>query len=266
MNKRAYKIKKKRNIFKSRLFRLGSLFLVLGLGIFWAICFAPFSQIKAVKISGCQKLQPSDLEAAIKGEIQRSIVFIKTQSIVLANSKKITAEILENFPQIEKITLKKNLTGNLEISIKERGPAALLCQYDKCFFIDANGVAYENFLEDNWSGLKINNQALPEAIELGQIVISQDLLSKILKINSIMTSDLGIDLRDVKIVSEQRMNLETKTGWQVYFNLKSDFDWQITELKTILENKISPQNRRNLKYIDLRFDRVFISPEGLVSD
>ena len=71
---------------------------------------------------------------------------------------------------------------------------------------------------------------------------------------------------DLIDVSEQRLNVKTVSGWEVYFNLKGDIDWQITELKTILENKIPPKNWRNLDYIDLRFDRVFVSPDGLMSD
>lgn len=266
MNKKAYKIKRKRNILKNKFFRLGILFFILACGCFYAVCFAPFSQIKKINISGCQKVNAADLEGAIKSQIEKSIVFFGTQSIFLANSEKITAKILENFPQIENIAFKKDLPNNLQISVQERSSKAILCQNQKCFLVDANGVAYEELQESDESKIKIINQTLSESIKLGQVVLDAGLLSEILKINSALSDDLEIFLDEFDVISEQRMNVKVSDGWQAYFNLKGDMGWQLTELKTILKTKIPSASRRNLNYIDLRFDRVFISPEGLVSD
>ncbi len=58
------------------------------------------------------------------------------------------------------------------------------------------------------------------------------------------------------------MNVNTADGWEVYFNPKGDLNWQITELAAILENRIPLEKRKNLKYIDLRFNKVYIFPEN----
>jgi hypothetical protein len=266
MYKKSYPIKRKKPILKNRFFWFGILFLILGGGIFYLVCLAPFSQIKKINISGCQKVQTQELEAAIKDQVVKNIAFFNTQSIFLANADKITAEILKTFPQIEKINFKKNLPDNLAIFVEERKPSALLCQSEKCFFVDKNGIAYEETSEKSFEGPKIKNQSLSSEIKLGQIVISGDLMSQILKINSKLAGDLKITLQEFDVVSDQRMNLKTASGWEVYFNLKGDMNWQITELETILKNKILPKNWKNLVYIDLRFDRVFVSPEGLIAD
>ncbi len=266
MYKKPYRIKRKKPILKNRFFWFGILFLVLAGGIFYLVCFAPFFQIRAINISGCQKVQTQELENAIKSQIVKNIAFFNTQSIFLVNSGKIAAEIIKNFPQIEKINLQKDLLDKLVVSVGERKPAALLCQGEKCFLIDKNGVAYEETSEADYRGPKIKSQILLSEIKPGEIVVETNLMLQILKINSKLRDDLKIALQEFDIASEQRLNVKTVSGWEVYFNLKGDIDWQIMELKTILENKIPPKNWRNLDYIDLRFDRVFVSPEGVIED
>ena len=264
--RKAYRIKRKKSILKNRFFWFGILFLVLAGGIFYLVCFAPFFQIKGINISGCQKVQTQELENAIKGQIVKNIAFFNTQSIFLVNSGKIAAEIIKNFPQIEKISLQKDLLNKLVVSVEERKPVALLCQGEKYFLIDERGVAYEETSEADYQGPKIKSQILLSEIKLGQTSVAADLMSQILKINSKLRDDLKIALQEFDIVSEQRLNVKTADGWEIYFNLKGDMDWQIVELKTVLENKIPPKNWRNLNYIDLRFDRVFVSPEGLITE
>ncbi len=266
MYRKPYRIKRKKPILKNRFFWFTILFLFLGAGIFYLVCFAPFFQIKVINISGCQKVKIQELENAINGQIVKNIAFFKTQSIFLANSNKISAEIIKNFPQIEKISLQKDLLGKLAVLVEERKSAALLCQGEKCFFVDKTGVAYEETFGTDYQGPKIRNQILSSEIKLREVAVSGDLMSQILKINSKLSGDLKIVLQEFDIVSEQRMDVKTASGWEVYFNLKGDIEWQTIELKTILEDKILPKNWKNLRYIDLRFDRIFVAPEGLLTN
>lgn len=266
MYRKPYRIKRKKPILKNKFFWLGFLFLVFVGGIIYLVCFAPFFQIKAISISGCQKVKAQELESAIRSQIVKNIAFFDTQSIFLVNSGKISAEIIKNFPRIEKISLQKDLLDKLVVAVEERKPVALLCQGEKCFFLDKNGVAFEETSGADFQGPKIESQIFLSEIKPGVIVVESNLMAQILKINSKFRDDLKIDLQEFDIASEQRLNVKTASGWEIYFNLKGDIDWQITELKTILENKILPKNWKNLDYIDLRFDRVFVSPEGLLTN
>ncbi|MFH1401947.1 MAG: cell division protein FtsQ/DivIB [Parcubacteria group bacterium] len=266
MYKKPYRIKRKKPILKNNFFWSGLLFLVLAGGIIYLVCFAPFFQIKEISISGCQKVKTQELENSIRGQIVKNIAFFSTQSIFLMNSGKIASEIIKNFPQIEKIGFKKGLFNKLAVFVEERKPIAFLCQEEKCFLIDKNGVAFEETSETDYQGPKIKSRILLSQIKPGEIIIESKQIEQILKINSELSGDLKISLQEFDMVSEQRMNIKTAKGWEIYFNLKGDIDWQITELKTILGNKIPPKNWGSLDYIDLRFDRVFVSPEGLMSD
>ena len=60
------------------------------------------------------------------------------------------------------------------------------------------------------------------------------------------------------LVSNSRFNAKTQEGWEIYFNPKENLDWQLTELALVLKQKIPPDERKNLEYIDLRFNKVYI--------
>jgi cell division septal protein FtsQ len=266
MYRKPYRVKRRKPIFKNRFFWFGILFLFLIGSFLYLTYFAQFFQIKTISISGNNKVQAQELEKTIREKVVKNIVFFKTQSIFSADSEEIAAEIIKDFPQIEKVSLQKKLPSKLVLLVEERKPAATLCQEKRCFFVDKNGIVYEEISETNYQGPKIKNQTLLSEIKLGENAVIVDLMGQILKINSKLSDDLKIALQEFDMVSEQRLNVKTASGWEIYFNLKGDIDWQITELKTILENKIPPKNWKNLEYIDLRFDRVFVSPTGLISN
>lgn len=62
-------------------------------------------------------------------------------------------------------------------------------------------------------------------------------------------------------MSEEKIDVRTAEGWAIYFNLKENLNWQITKLAAVLEKRIPQGKRENLKYIDLRFEKVYIFPE-----
>ena len=78
------------------------------------------------------------------------------------------------------------------------------------------------------------------------------LSAQILEIQSDLKElKIGIDLAE--IVNQQRVNIRTLEGWEVYFNLEDGVSQQIFNLDIVLKEKISPEERENLEYVDLRF-------------
>jgi hypothetical protein len=57
-----------------------------------------------------------------------------------------------------------------------------------------------------------------------------------------------------------RLDIKTNENWQIYFDLNSmsDTDLKIAKLNLLLNGEITPEIRKNLQYIDLRFkDRAY---------
>jgi len=99
---------------------------------------------------------------------------------------------------------------------------------------------------------------------VGNSVDEADAINVVKKGNT-LTLDIQDKLKNIAgvtttraiIVSEERLNIAVSEGWEIYFNTEGDLDWQIKELWIVLEKQISPEKRKNLEYVDLRFSRVF---------
>lgn len=259
--RRPYKIKRKKPIFKNRVFQICVLIIIFLGGIFYLAAFLPYFQVKNVKVSGNQKVLAQDLINAAESGLVRPVFFLESRSIILANSGKINRIITDNFPLIEKAVIKKDLPDCLMIFVQERVPVAVIVLGDNYNYIDREGVVFEKISEPDSEKIKITNQMSSFEIKLGEKVLDKNLLSEILKIQKWLNKESQVISDKAVLVSEQRLDIKTAEGWSVYFNLKGDIDWQLTELKTILEVKFTPEKRKNLQYIDLRFDKVFVFPQ-----
>ncbi|PIP25187.1 MAG: hypothetical protein COX34_00075 [Candidatus Nealsonbacteria bacterium CG23_combo_of_CG06-09_8_20_14_all_36_12] len=255
---RKYQIKRKKSILKNRFFWLTLLFLVFVGGIFYLVYFAEFFQIKEIEISGTQKVSNEELKIIASGEIEKKLFLFSSRSTFLVNTSKIENLILEKFPEINKVNLKRKLPDKLFLEIEERQPWATLTLDEKDFYYcDENGIIFEKIEEITPPLLKIKNLILKEEIILGERVIEKDLIEKIEKINTKLRENLKIDVEEFIIPSPERLNVKTVEDWEIYFDPKGNLNWQIIELSLVLEKEIPSEKRENLEYIDLRFSKVY---------
>jgi cell division septal protein FtsQ len=178
----------------------------------------------------------------------------------LASTNEIRQDLLERFPQVKEVEIKKGYPDTLNLAITERKEIGIFCQENKCFLLDHEGVIFEPASAESLL-LRFQNQTLSGETALGSKVINKDILNSISEIVSKLSQNLKVALNEVSIMSEEEIDIKTSEGWKIYFNPKRDLNWQLTELTAVLENRIPPDKRKNLKYIDLRFDKVYIFPE-----
>ncbi|MBT9151720.1 MAG: Cell division protein FtsQ [candidate division WS2 bacterium] len=171
----------------------------------------------------------------------------------MVNLARINNSLLEKFPQIAQINLKRKFPDTLIIEIKERTAAAIFEQNDGYFFIDKEGVIFEKVFEVKPEMLTIESLIQEKDLRLGQKVIDNNLMAKILEIKNEL-ENLEISLKKASLISEQRLNIKTSDNWQIYFNPKNNIFQQISNLKVILRKKILPEKWQDLEYIDLRFE------------
>jgi len=209
-------------------------------GLTYFLIFSSVFQIKNISVLGTEKASAEEI---------RIIISNNTKNIFFTDLKKINVMILERYPEIANVNIKRNIPDSLSVQIEERKSVAVFSKNEEYFFIDKEAIIFEKILERPSKMLIIKSE---------QDSIGKEQLDQILKIDSILINDLKIPIQEIKIVSERKLNVETLEGWNIYFNLKKDLDWQIEELSILLKEKISLENRENLEYIDLRFEKIFI--------
>jgi cell division septal protein FtsQ len=255
-----HRFRKKRHILKNRFFWLTFLSLIILGGIFYFSLFSDFFQVKRINVTGSQKVSSSDIKSVAVAGLEQKLLLFKTKSIFLININKIKTDLSAKFPLLDEVTITRGLPDVLNIKVKERKEIGIFCRDIDCFLMDGQGVIFENTATDT-PLLKFANQTFSQELNLGKQVFERGILNSILKIESTLRENFGIPVKEVSMVAEDRLNLKTSEDWEIYFNLKGDLQWQTTELAALLENKLPMEKRKNLKYVDLRFDKIYVFPE-----
>lgn len=254
------KLKKKKFLKNELLFSSLLVLIILGI-VSYLFVFSEFFQIKKIIIRNEKERFQDKIQGLIEGKIEKKLLFFKTKSIFLLNFNEIKDVLLKEIPQIEKVDLKRKFPSDLEVKIKKRTPVAIFIfsfqGREKYFSLDKEGIVFNSFSKKRDKMLKIKNHNLSLKVKLGDKVIEEETLGQILVLKNQIKKNFKISLTEGILVSEQRLNFKTREGWEIYFNLKNDINLALIKLDLILKKIISPEERKNLQYIDLRYSRAY---------
>ena len=261
--RKPYKVRRKKPLpkrilsaLKSKKFAVIFIAVILVCLCAWLVLFSKIFQIKHIKISGAQRVSVSEIQDIVDKNIKNRIWFWETKNIFFAVPDRIEQVILNRFPEIIEIKISKRFPVSLDIDVVERNQSAVLIWQDKQFFIDNQGVVFEKIAASESGELKIKTCFLHSEPKLGDEVIEPRILSKIFIIQR-KFNKMEIPIKEIEIVSNSRIDAKTQEGWGVYFSADSDVARQADELEMVLKEKIPLENRGDLEYIDLRFDKIF---------
>ncbi len=250
--RKPHRIKKKQPFFKKKYFFptfFGFLFSILAI---YLLVFSSFFQIEKIIITGNAKTEKNDILKIIESKIQKTIFSYTTKSIFLADINEIKKTASNSFPQIDDLEIKKSFPDSLNVIVIERLGLAVFCNNDEnCFLLDQEAVIFEPLLQESQLPRieKLNNE---KQFQLGEQIIEEDLVLKILKIFSVLT-ELNIKAEKALIVSSDRVNVLTDQGWDIYFDPQKDLNWQLTKLEALLKEYVPLEDKNQLDYIELRF-------------
>lgn len=248
--RKPHRIRKKKSILKSRFFRNTIFVLFVVFAGFYFLFLSEFFQVAEIIITGQGEFSNPDIE---------SVVFSGTKNIFLTNTNELKKILLQKFPQIAEVEVKKSFPNILNLALAERKEVGIFCAENQCFLLDGQGVIFEEFNGETTLP-KLQNQTLSKELVLGEKVFGKEVLDIILEVEATLKGNLGIFSEEISQISSERLNVKTSEGWKIYFNIKKGLDWQMASLATILEKRLPSEKRSKLEYIDLRFDRIFVYP------
>ena len=216
--------------------------------------FSGVFDIKHIEITGNRKVETEKI---------LQIVQSNSNHFVLLNINELGKALLNEFPRIKQVTIKKKPLDSLEIIVAERRGIAIWCpmletqanQEEQCFALDSQGIMFEEISPGELL-FRIGFERRMEAV-LGDRIIAQETMAKLLLFHENIKRFL--EVFQYTIVSEERINIRISEGWDIYVALKENIEWQSDKLKVVIEKDILEERRSNLEYIDLRFgDQAFI--------
>ncbi len=243
--RKIHRYRKKKLILKNRFFWLTTLVLVSFTSLFSFLFFSGTFLVEKIVVSGQEKVSKEAIGSLV---VSKNIFFIDREVI--------RAKILENFPQIAEVKIDRSFPDSLNILVIERVSVATWCQENDCFLMDNNGIIFEKIAAGDDLQQTLIKGLNEGKLALGSMMIDEEELSKILNIDSELKSSLKIEIEEFTISLDDKLIALTRDNWEIYFSLTNDIDWQITKLRVVLEEKIPPEKRENLEYIEVRFGNL----------
>jgi hypothetical protein len=173
-------------------------------------------------------------------------------SILNWKNGEVPGEFLAKYPEIEKISVKKNYWGRtVEVLAQKREKFGIWCLANKCFWFDKNGIAFGESPEMEGGLIRKVSDFSGREVKEGDSILESRFAGNLIKIFGVLESaGLGyslkldnIELQEITAVPAQN-NLP-----EIYFSLRFDPSFGLTALE-----KLKEKNLANLSYIDLRVE------------
>jgi len=254
------RLKPKKPFFKKPFFWV-CLFFILILTLVYFLLFSWF-QVSKINISGNNRVSSQDIENVTLSNINKKLfslgsISFHSDSMLLLNKKSLLSSIMGAFPDIGEIIINRKLPDSVDISVTERSQYAVFCnENNECFSIDDNGVIFANFSNDAKSYLVLQKSTDSQALHLGQVMIDNNIIDEIKKVNQDLRENfqIGVD----KVIVSDYLQFKTSEGWSAYFDPSSDLKLQISEMNMLLKGEIPEEKRKSLEYIYLQYkDRAY---------
>ena len=268
------RFKQKKPILKTKVFWdcvLGFVFIVV---FVYFLFFSPVFEITDVGV-----IMPSsfsshalEIERIAQEEIHTQLFgFIEKNTYFLVDEKSIENRILDLYPEIKNVSIRKEFLGTLVIEIKLRQPVAIWCYQEMtdCFLIDNLAIIFSRFQTTSENAAH-KAEAEQTTNDLLLIICEQEdirgilenaaekkVIDEMLLIYDAFLNDIEIEVDRFVSDGQTTCNVKTKEGWDAYFKLGGDIKLTLTKLKLLFEKEISKEQRKNLSYIDLRFSKVY---------
>lgn len=224
----------------------------------YILFFSPLFKIRAIEILGNREIKAE--------EIRNNFSY---KNIFLFTKERIKKDLIVKFPKISKLEIEKDfLKRKIDLKIEERKRRAIICQatetekageeesIGKCFYIDNQGVIFENAPKTSGSLILLIKDYSGENFSLRQDVFKKDFMNYILEIKNDLVLETNIKILDFRVFSHPVKDLEvmTREGWVIIFDLHRNIKNQILSLKAALNEEINKEEIENLEYIDLRIE------------
>jgi len=256
-HRKPHRYKKRKPIYRNRFLWLTLFVLLFSFAVFYFLFLADFFQVKEINVAGLQEALRGRLKLSVQGMVENKTLFFPTRSIFLVNTGKMKEDIFRKFPSVAEIEIHRNFPDSLNIAVVEREGLASFCREEDCFVLDKEGVVFD--ISDHLGPL-IRTVIFNGEIELGDKVIGKEELNQLLEVNSRLERDLDIAVKELLISSSEKLTVLTQEGWEIYLNFREGTEWQLTKLKVLLDEKIPPEKRKDLEWIELRFGN-FANPK-----
>ncbi len=251
--------KQKRFIIKTIFIVL--IFFVLLDGIFYLLFFAKLFNIRSLSIDVPEDSRDR-IEESVAGWLKAGFwEFTRNNNIFFVSSAGLKAQLINQFPNLETVQVSSKFPHSFSVSATARKPIGVWCLSSKnqCFYFDKYAIAFVQTQPSNGYLLINVNDKRSRELKLGETVSSREWYKSIILVRDMLYSN-GINISEfsIPVDSFDEFDAKTSEGWSILLSNQTDLVGQINSLNQFLKEKITPEQRKGLQYVDLRIqDRVY---------
>ncbi len=229
--------------------------LLIAVGvIIYFMLFSDFFVIRSVVLKNeTDTISADEINQTVDPILREKVWYIfPRNNFFIFSSNKTEDEIKNKIPQIKDVSIKKLISGNLELTIEERAPIVLLCADGVFYELDASGaVANISFVER--TGMPKISSKSSEKFTLHAKAMERYMLDCFIELNDKFSQKTSIKTKAfyTPATVSQQIRIITEEGFEVYFDATKDVDQQIENLLAVLNQKIDKDKRNKIEYIDL---------------
>lgn len=216
---------------------------ILG-GIIYLVWMSDVFRVKKIIYEGTVS---EDAKMVVDREIGENI--FKVNNFTLAD------KIKEVYPQAYTINVYKGLPDVLKVVMAERSVAMIWHSGGKNYLVDRLGVAFREVsnvsTNAKWKVLPVVNDTTNFSVKPGQRLVSTRFIDFARIINDNFSKVEGIKIAHIEVGETSfQPNIVTELGWKVLLDGNRSPEYQLSDLKRILD-----KHKSEIKeYVDLRIE------------
>ncbi|MBI4022281.1 MAG: FtsQ-type POTRA domain-containing protein [Candidatus Andersenbacteria bacterium] len=231
--------------------------VLVPMGLFtWLFFYTDIFTVQAVTVVDARE----HTEAAVREIIEqrltrtplsRNIFFVQTSMLEVDISA---------LPHVRTVHVQRKLPGTIKAIVQEKTPALLLLSNGHYYFVDAEGVAFEEARLATLPGVllpTVKNDDAQAKVTLGAAVVAPLFVTFLQTIQQELPQRIGREVAQIRIpsLSAREVHVVLDSNLQVRFDVTRPAERQLEILHQILTTTSGEEDKEKLQYVDLRIDR-----------
>lgn len=246
---------------------LGALILVPLCLLVWLIFFTDIFVIQAVTVTDAR---PHTTEATRQIIEQHLADHPLNKNIFFVQSDVLEDSIESALPQVRTVHIARKLPATIKAIIQEKAAALLLLSNAQYYFVDDQGIVYEEARLETLPGTllpTVKNNDPNSIVTIGVPVVAPSFVQFVRFVEHELppvagggTATPAITVAEIRIpsLSTREVHFLLTNNWVIRFDVTRPPEGQLETLEKLLRGTIPVEEQQRLDYIDLRIpDRVY---------
>ncbi len=239
---------------------LGAL-IVVPAGLFgWLLVGTDVFKVQSITVVDAREHTMDEARQIVKQGIEDLPL---DNNIFLVNTDALEILITTRIPQVRTVHVTRKLPGTIKVIIQEKTPAMLLASNGNYYFVDEQGIVYEEASLDTLPGVVlpiVKNDDREAKVAIGVRAVSDTFVKFIDELEEVLQPKVGAQIGEIHIPSlaAREVLVVLDNNWTLLLDATRGAEQQARVMRQLLIDKIAEEDRDKLEYVDLRIpNRVY---------